>query len=289
MTQKSELPPIARRRVGGQLRLWRERAGFKPGDGARHVDWPQPKLSRVERGVYRITAEEIDHLYGKYGVDDEAALAEVKRVADEPKNVGWWKPFEGRVSQAYIDFIALEAEATTIRVQNPVVVPGPAQSPGYVREIITRSPQELTDQRAEMLISIRMARQGVLSRTGEPVKLHILVPESSLHARFESGPSTMRDQIRKLIDTADMPNVTLQVVPLTAHPTYGSSGAMSILTFRHPWAPVASIDNPMGGTQTEDPEQVRYLEIEFDHIASAALPVDKSRDLLNEHLEGLHK
>ncbi|MBT2396250.1 helix-turn-helix transcriptional regulator [Streptomyces sp. ISL-100] len=281
MTQKRATPSIKRRRVGAQLRRWREEMGMPSGDAARAMGWRQDRFSRVERGYYRVTRDEVLDLCAKLGVDDPEGVAEVARVAGEPAGTGWWAAYAPKVSEAYLDFVELEAEAETIRIQHPKVVPGLVQSPGYVREM--HSSARSNDP--ESLIAIRLARQEVLSRA----KFHGLIPESALHAQFASGPGLMRDQIRKLLDASEMPNVTLQIVPLTAHPAYGSNGAMTILTFRNPWTPVASVDNPMGGSHTYDPEQVAYLEAEFDNIASAALPVDKSRDLLNEYLEGLHK
>ncbi|MBK3572693.1 hypothetical protein JHN63_02405 [Streptomyces sp. MBT65] len=69
---------------------------------------------------------------------------------------------------------------------------------------------------AEMLVSIRPARQNILNKATE---LHALVPESALHARFASGPSITRAQIRKLLYASEMSNVGLQLIPLTVHPT----------------------------------------------------------------------
>ncbi|MBA0053410.1 XRE family transcriptional regulator [Streptomyces sp. AJS327] len=281
MTQSRATPSVRRRRVGAQLRRWREGMGVPSGDAARAMGWSQARFSRVERGYYRIGRDEVYDLCGKLDVDDPKGVEEVARVAEEPTNKGWWAPYAAKVSEAYLDFVELEAEAETIRIQHPKVVPGLVQAPGYVREM--HSSARSNDP--ESLIAIRLARQEVLSRA----KFHGLVPESAFHARFESGPALMRDQLRKLLDASEMSNVTIQILPLTAHPSYGSNGAMTILTFRHPWTPVASVDNPMGGSHTYDPEQVAYLEAEFDNIASAALPVDKSRDLLNKYLEGLHK
>ncbi|MCC2275444.1 helix-turn-helix domain-containing protein [Streptomyces sp. ET3-23] len=275
--------------MGAQLRRWREAVEMPSGDIARAMGWSQARFSRVERGYYRITREEVYSLCAKLGVDDPDGVEEVARVAEEPTGTGWWAPYAGRIGQNYMDFIELEAEAETIRVQHPVIIPGPLQSPGYVREMIARAPTAVSAERAELLVSIRMARQEILARTEKPVKVHALVPESSFHAQFESGPAIMRDQLRRLLDVSDMPNVTVQIVPLTAHPTYGANGAMTLLTFRQPWTMVASIDNPMGGTHTEDPDQVEFLEREFDGIASIALPVDESRDLVSKYLEGLHK
>ncbi|MFE0852143.1 helix-turn-helix domain-containing protein [Streptomyces mutabilis] len=287
MKQKRATSTVWRRRVGGQLLRWREPV-MSAADAARAMGWDQTHLSRVQRGQYRISADNVRKLCRLIGVDDEAAVEEVARVAEKPLGGGWWAPYAGRIGQAYHDFIELEAEAESIRIHHPVVVPAPLQSAGYVREILTRAANNLTAERAEMLVSIRMARQGILTRDERPAKLHALVPEPALHAQFDSGPAVMRDQIRKLIDATEMPNVTLQLVPLTAHPAFVTKGPLTLLSFRHPWVPVGSLDNPMGGTHTEEPEAVSWMEEEFDLISSIALPVDESRERLEKYLEGLY-
>lgn len=253
------------------------------GDAARAMGWSQARFSRVERGYYRITHDEVFDLCAKIGVDDPEGVEEVARVAEESTGKGWWTSYANKsgVSEQYLDFVELEAEAETIRIIHPKVIPGLVQAPRYVREM--HSSARSNDP--ESLIAIRLARQEVLSRA----RFHGIVPESALHAQFESGSGLMKDQIRKLIDASEMENVTIQILPLTAHPSYGSNGAMTILTFRHPWTPVASIDNPMGGSHTMDPDHVVYLEAEFENIASAALSPGESRDLLNKYLEGLHQ
>lgn len=250
-------------------------------DAARAMGWSQARFSRVERGYYRITRDEVHDLCVKLGVTDPEGVEEVARVAEEPAGKGWWASYSDKVSEAYLDFVELEAEAETIRIVHPKVVPGLVQSPGYVREM--HSSARSNDP--ESLIAIRLARQEVLSRA----KFHGVIPESAFHARFEASPDLMKDQLRKLIDASKMENVTIQILPLAAHPSYGSNGAMTILTFRHPWTPVASIDNPMGGSHLYDPDQIAYLDAEFDNIASAALPVDQSRELMNTYLEGMHQ
>lgn len=283
MTQKRATPTIRRRRVGSQLRRWIGKT--KTGDIAKLMDWDGTRVSRVLRGTYRISAEEVRTLADRLGVNDPEGVAEVARVAEEPIGAGWWAGYAGRIGQNYLDYIVLESDAQALQIQHPVIVPGLLQSPGYVREMITRAPTAVSAERAEALVAIRLARQSVLMSS----RLHALVPESALHAKFESGPAIMRDQIRKLLDASEMENVELQLIPLTVHPTYGSNGAITILSYKHPWAKVASVDNPMGGNHTEDAEQVEFLEKEFAAIAEIALPVKKSRDVLNQYLEGLHQ
>ncbi|MEU6932894.1 DUF5753 domain-containing protein [Streptomyces sp. NPDC046374] len=287
--QKRATPTVMRRRVGGQLRRWR--GDMPSGTAAKKMGWDSVKLGRIERGLYRISADEVRQYAGDVlAVDDAIGIEAVAEAAEEPVGGGgWWRAYENEISPALYDFVQLENRARTVRLQHGSIVPGPLQSPAYVREIITRSTSTVTPKMAEVLIAVRLARQEILTRTEKPVHLHAIVPESAFHTVFESGPSIMRDQLRKLIDLSALPNITLQILPLTAHPTFGSNGASTMLTFDHPWASVASVDNPMGGTHTEEPKAVSYLENEFKGISSAALPVDKSREVLTEYLEGTTK
>ncbi|MGW3199226.1 helix-turn-helix domain-containing protein [Streptomyces sp. NPDC001118] len=289
MTQKRATPTVMRRRVGAQLRRWR--GDMKSGDAARLMNWDTTRLSRIERGLYRISGSDVRSFCKELGIEDEAGVSEVAKVAEEPVggDHGWWKAYDGRASESLLDFVQLEARATSVRMHHPVVIPGPLQTPGYMREIIGRSPAAITPDQVEILVAIRLARQEILARTENPVDFHALVPESAFHAKFETGPDIMRDQLRRLLDVSARPNVKLQIIPLTAHPTYGSNGATTILTFQHPWVPVVSVDNPLGGTHSEDPAQIDRMERVFNAAADIALPVGKSRDLITEYLEGLHK
>jgi hypothetical protein len=255
---------------------------------ARKVGWDVTRLSRIERGLYRIASDEVRHLCDVLGVDDAEAVEEVARVAEAPPGRGWWAPYVDQISGAYLDFIELEAQAESVRICHPGIIPGPLQTATYAREIISRSATAGERHTTEMLVNIRIARQEVLTRQQRPVDFHALVPEAALHARFETGPALMRDQIRKLLDMSELPNVTLQLLPLTTHPAYGSDGALTVLGFHHPWLPIGSVDNQLGGSHTEDPTDVGFLVREFNHIASVAFSADRTREVLNEHLEGLH-
>ncbi|MFJ4342597.1 DUF5753 domain-containing protein [Streptomyces sp. NPDC088915] len=283
-------PTVMRRRVGSQMRRWR--GPMPSGVAAKLMGWDSVKLGRIERGLYKISADEVREYAGLLGITDTRAIEAVAEAAEEPlaaSNGAWWKAYDGRVSSSLLDFVQLEARAKEVKTHHPVVIPGALQSPGYAREIIAASPRtEELAKTVELRINMRLARQEILTRTDDPVDFHALVPESAFHARFRD-PTIMRDQLRKLIDVSKQPNVTLQIVPLTAHPFYGSDGPATILGFDYPWVKVGSIDNSFGGSHTEDPDEVAFLETGFEQIASIALPVDRSRDLLIQHLEGSNK
>lgn len=261
---------------------------MRSGDAAKLMGWDTTKLSRIERGLYRIAGDDVRTFCGKLGIDDPDGIDEVAKVAEEPAGggYGWWKAYEDRVSESLIDFVQLEARASKIRTYHPVVIPGLFQTPGYVRELLGRTPVSIKPDAVEMFVSVRLARQEILTRTENPVELQALVPESAFLAQFEAGPAIMREQLRKLLDLTDLPNITIQILPLTAHCWHGSNGAMTVLSFRHPWVPVVSVDNPMGGTHSEEADEIHFMERVFKASADAALPEKKSRDLISKYLEG---
>lgn len=269
------------------MRRWRETTTVTAAQAAKQLGTDTGRISRLERGVYRFSTEEIRTLASMYGVADSEGIEEVVRAAEEPTDAGWWTPYANRLAESYRDFIELEADARTLRLHNPVIIPGLLQSPGYVREMLTKGPTAVSRTEAEMLVNVRLARQEILTRDHDPVAVHALLPESAFHPVL--APLVMRDQLQRLLDLAALPQVTVQIIPLTAHPSFGSNGAMTLMTYRNPWVPVASVDNAMGGTHTEEPDKFEFLEKDFRGIVDVALSAEQSREVITEHLEGLHK
>lgn len=286
MTQKKLPPPVMRRRVGSLLRDYREAADLAPGAAAKRLGWDTTRQGRIERGVYRVTADDIRNMLGTYGIhDDEEAVREMAAASNEPLRSGWWASYTGHISEALLDFISLESRSTEIKMQHPAIIPGLLQAPGYVREICNSPLHPDNRDKADMLTAIRMARQEVLHRPRNPVHLHALISEAALLHRFPSAPDVMKEQLRKLVDDAGRPNITIQVVPATAPAYTAANQAMTIMSFCHPWPAVTSIDNSLGGSLLEVPADVSALSLVFDKIAELALPANESRDLIKSHLE----
>lgn len=282
---------MSRRRVGNLLRSYRNAASLQSQDAAKLMGWNSTQLGRVERGLYRISEDELRELAEKLGVDDPVAIREAVAAAEEPPGTGWWSVYSKQLPPMYLDFIELEARAKTIRTYHPVVIPGLLQGPAYMRDMFTRvdsaSLRRSQTLSADLRLTIRVARQQVLSaETNE--KTHVLVPESAFHAHFESS-AVLRDQARRILDLTTLPNLTIQLVPLTAHPAFTGIGPATILTYEHPWPTVVSMDNVLGGSHTEDPDQVNLLEDVFDRIAEEALSVEESRKAFERYMKGSSK
>lgn len=286
MTQKKPLPPVMRRRAGALLRDYRERAALAPGVAAKKLGWDSSRQGRIERGIYRVSEDDVRAMFQLYGVDEgDDDVRELASASAQLATSGWWGGYVGQVSGALLDFVVVESRAKKIRVQHPAIIPGLLQAPGYVRELFNGPLHPDNRARAAMLSAIRMARQEVLHRPGSPAELHALISEAALLHRFPNAPGVMKEQLRKLVDHADQPNVTIQIVPVDI-PAYGAANqAMTILDFRTPWPATVSIDNSLGGNFLDSPDEVSDLAVLFDNIADLALSPDESRERISTHLE----
>ncbi len=74
-----------------------------------------------------------------------------------------------------------------------------------------------------------MRRQELLDRADPPLLFFIL--DEAVVRRLVGGKAVMRRQIRKLVEIADSPNVTIEVVPFSAGVHPGMKGPFVILEF----------------------------------------------------------
>jgi hypothetical protein len=117
------------------------------------------------------------------------------------------------------------------------------------------------------------------------LKVWAVIHEAGLHQRFASQPSLMREQLRHLMDMADLPNITIQIMPLASTPHPGMLGIFEVVRFPDPWATVVLLENLRGGHFVEGTDDVQWFEDSFERVVAAALSVDDSRELIKNLLE----
>ncbi|MEU5638396.1 helix-turn-helix domain-containing protein [Streptomyces milbemycinicus] len=280
MPNARPVPTVRRRRLGEALRRYRNEAGLSLDKAAAAMGWIGPKLSRIETANGYIRPGEVAPLLKAYGVVDSEVVSALEGLARDARKQGWWQTYSGVVGPAYADYISLESDAESIRAYAPLVVPGLLQTAGYARETIaanatTRGPDEVA-----ALAEVRLARQAVLTRPGSPLKLWAVIHEAVLHQRFAARPTTMRDQLRRLLDAAELPNVTLQVMPLAATPHPGGAGGFTLASFPGPMPDVVTLENMIGATYVEGVNDVGVFADAFERIVAAALSMDDTLALI---------
>ncbi|MEU8270125.1 DUF5753 domain-containing protein, partial [Sphaerisporangium sp. NPDC049002] len=136
------------------------------------------------------------------------------------------------------------------------------------------------------LAEIRLARQAVLTRPSGPLKVWAVISEAVLHQRFAVRPDTMRDQLRRLREVSDLPNITLQIMPLDAAPHPGSAGGFSLVGFPDAMPDVVLLENLIGASYVENVAEVKTFADAFNRIVATALSVDDSVALITRMEEG---
>jgi transcriptional regulator with XRE-family HTH domain len=274
-------PPVRRRLVGSALRRYRENVGYALEDAARVLECDRSKISRIETGQRGIRPKELRELLAEYGVpeSDQAALM---AIASRGGQRGWWHPYAGSFSEAYLDYVIMESAASEIMAED------------YARAIAAAEPGHTTGgQREDAIAALEMRRQGVL--TGNPSgpsgssgsvvrRLWVILGEGALHQQV-GGPGVLAGQIRHLVQLSeDLPNLTLQVLPFSAG-AHAAAGSASLAILRFSDAPslgVVYVEALSGGVYLENQADVaRYIRA-FALLRAAALSAADSVRLLRD-------
>ncbi|MFF7633274.1 helix-turn-helix domain-containing protein [Kitasatospora sp. NPDC008050] len=247
--------------------------------------WDNSKLSRIENAKARISAADVARILHICGVEDPRTIAAMEALARDAGKTGWWANYTA-APYCLQDLISAQSDAESIRQYQPNVIPGLLQTGAYAREITAATAFHRPPDEYASIAELRMVRQNILTRPGSPVAYWAVINESLLHQRFVSHPSLMREQLRHLLDMSELPNITIQVMPLTAGAHPGASGTFSITQFPQPWPSFVTIEHRVQTQYVENREEVRNFENAFDRIRAAALADDQSRETIRTIMEG---
>jgi transcriptional regulator with XRE-family HTH domain len=273
-------PTIRRRRLGVELRRHREEAGVTIDVVADRLGCSTSKVSRIETGHTSASPSDVSNILDIYGVDD-SIKTELVQIAREARQKGWWHPYSTVLASAYV---GLETAARSIRAYEQHVVPGLLQSEEYAIALIRGARLDDTDREIEQRVRVRMQRQALLIQD-DPIDLRVVLDEAVL-SRPVGGELVMLDQLKKLIEAARLPNVTLQILPFAAGAHAGMDGSFVILEFEEEGdADVVFIDNATGGLFLEKAEELsKYVSI-FDTVRASALPPEESIEMIETLVE----
>jgi hypothetical protein len=263
-----EGPTLRRRRLGAELKRCREAAGLTQDIVGRHFEWHAAKVTRIETARVAVTARDVKDLLTLYGVDDEEYREALMALARLSRERTWWTDYRDIMRPG--NFVGLEAEATTLRAWEPLVVPGLLQTEAYMRALMrtgrASDPQRDIDRR----VALRLKRQGRLT-AGNPLTLSAIIDESVVR-RVIGGPEVMDEQLRHLIETAQSPNVTMKILPFDAgeHPFLG--GPAALLEFRETThLDVVYLEGLAGDYYEEQHSEVARYRDEFERLSARSL------------------
>jgi transcriptional regulator with XRE-family HTH domain len=270
-------PTGRRRRLGAELRRLREAAGLTTDRVAEALECSQSKVSRIETGQVSATPRDVRDMLELYRVDPEQREAMVQ-IAREARQRGWWQKFVD-VPDGVPAYVGLETAASSIDVYMSLIVPALLQTADYARAIIGAVRPDLPRREVDRRVELRMSRQALLDRD-HPPDLQVLLEDAVLQ-RPVGGPVVMRSQLRRLLEAAERPTVTVQVLPVAAGAHAGKDGPFTIFGFPAPAEPdIVALDSAADALYLEGPEDVRRYRKVFERLLPAALSPTESADLI---------
>ncbi len=262
-------PTVRRRRLAGELRRLRDQAQLTIDDVAEKLECSASKISRIETGHVGVTPKDTRELLKLYGVDADQLEALVQ-LAREARKKGWWHTYNEVFTGA---FVGLEAETSSLRAYQALLIPGLLQTEDYMRAVIRAARPDATDAQVEKRVKARLARQRLLTDP-DPPRYWAVIDEAVL-CRTVGGPKVMHAQLNWLAARATLPHVTIQVLPFQVGAHAGMEGPFLILGFPEQADPdVVYVDNTTAGIYLEEPSEILRYTLMFDHLRAAALAPD---------------
>jgi hypothetical protein len=252
---------------------------------AANFGWSDAKLRRIENATVVIRGHDLARLLKLYRVPEAECRQFATLATRAQQRARWESTFEQLLSDAYPIFLAFEVEASAIRAFEPNVVPGILQTAEYASAVMRRSVVLDGPDAVSQGVSGRLARQAVLVRDPPP-NLSVIIDEAVLRRRV-GGADVMRRQLLRLLETAEQPNITIQVLPLSvgAHP--GVAGAFEILGFDDDTAlPVVYCEDLTGGLIRDSPTDVRRYQRAFAVLQKVALTPEATKSTIESVASG---
>ncbi|WP_030381803.1 MULTISPECIES: helix-turn-helix domain-containing protein [unclassified Streptomyces] len=269
-------PTARRRRLSIELKKLRESNSLTCAQVGAALDWSGSKVNRMETGSGRVQPSDVDALCRFYDTTDE--LREfLKSLARQAKTRGWWQVHGSGVPEWFSIYIGLEQDASTLRQYQCEVLPGLVQAEAYVRELHT-SGSYMSPEDIDRAVRVRLERQAMLSGPEAPDSWFI-VNEGAVR-RIVGDRELMRNQLERVLEVVEQPNVTLQILPFDAG-TCPTTGSFTMLGFPDPEDPdIVYRDGITDAMYLEGEPHVRQYTRAFDELRAAALSPRRTVQLI---------
>jgi transcriptional regulator with XRE-family HTH domain len=256
-----------RRRLADSLTQLREKSGLSLRDLAEKTGWDHSHLSRMEQGKALGGPEVVEALDQVYGTTP--VLMELWEIARD----------QSAFRDKYQRYMLLESTAESIYMYSQGVLPGLLQTEAYARELLGQSMAEID---IDEQVTARLDRQVIL-RGDDAVEFRAVIDESTLRRPLRDT-QTWRQQLAHLVAMAELPNVAIQVLPLTAG-LHCLSNTDLILLWQPDGTYVAYSETGYYGELYEDSRDARPMRVAYDRLRDLALSPRDSVALIEQLME----
>ncbi|MEC3957707.1 helix-turn-helix transcriptional regulator [Nocardia sp. CDC153] len=274
------------RSLGRLLAQYRQRAGLSRSAAAQIVETSIQTMGRLEDGLKsKVPQLWINALADAYRVSDSerrVLIGLTRELASAQQN--WWRPYADEMNPRFDHYLGLEEAARRLAVWRLSLLPGLLQTPEYRRAIAWTEWPDLATEQVNKRVEMAVRRQVRLNDRAFTVDA--ILSETVLREQI-GGPAVMAEQMARLVELSELPNVSIRVVPFNAPRHLGSRvGSFAMLEFPKLPAtgmiepPVIYIEDYAGDGYLEREVEVRRYRDAFTEIARVSLDPDATRHLL---------
>lgn len=272
--------PDDRRRLAGELRALRGGAGLSTTQLAERLGWSQSKVSKTELGRTLPQPRDVEAWAAATGAAAELT-AQLAGLAERAglQVTAWRRQLAPGRRQVQQEIQRLEAAASAVRVFNPDLVVGLAQTPAYAEAVFRMGTGGPVEDLADV-VRARLARQAVLADQSK--RFELVMGEAALRRRLVPPPE-LRAQLDRLVQLSKQPNVAVGVIPFDAEERVHQYHGFTVLgdpeVDDEAMVRVTTVSRAL--TVRAPAEVAEYL-VHFDALRAAALEGEPLRSLLTE-------
>ncbi|MFD5898707.1 Scr1 family TA system antitoxin-like transcriptional regulator [Streptomyces sp. NPDC060366] len=255
--------------VGALVALFREAAGLTQRQLAERACVHTETIASVEQGR-RLLKPDLAILLDQVLLTKGALETAVDNMPEIDRYPTW--------AAAFID---QEQEAIAISWYENQVIPGLLQTENYARAVFRSRVPAFSEDEINTRVAGRIERQQILHRKVPPT-CSFLIGEAVLKDRLGSL-AVYAEQLHQLRESADLPGLTLQIMPFGRTTHAGLSGPFVLLeTPDHQH--LAYAETQRGSLFVEDPDEVSILARKYAMLRTQALNPEETKGLLDRLL-----
>ncbi|WP_280390484.1 helix-turn-helix domain-containing protein [Nocardia brasiliensis] len=271
-----------------QLRELREKSGVSTERARRLIGVGKQTLWRMETGQpVRLNPLFIERLCEAYGAPEDLTQILLRLIAETHRR-GWWRAFSDVVPKHFELFIGLEEAAQQVVSYQTTLLPELLQTEEYRQALTWLKTPTLCAAEIERHVEVLNRRKARLHDAADPLSVHALIDEAALR-RTIGTRSVMAEQLTYLATVGELPNVSVQVIPLSIEAYSGLDvGPFVLLEFpSHPTAcltepPVVYLKFYTGALYLEETDAVQQYQRAYTRLQRSALSEAQSRSLIRE-------
>ena len=277
-------PTALRMIMGGYLRRLREAKGVTRDAAGYEIRSSESKISRMELGRVGFKVRDVEDLLRMYGIEEQSEIDRLLQLVKEANQPGWWHRYGDALPNWFSAYLDLEGAASMIRTYEVQLIPGLLQTHEYARALLMLGFGHTPLQEIDDRVNVRLSRQKILSREN-PATLWTVIDEAALHRPF-GGRDVMREQIKFLIDSCEMPNVRIQIVRFSSGAHSGAGAPFTWLRFASPdLKDVIYLEHLTSGLYLDRDDEVDAYQAAMEHLCVQAHRPDLTPGILQEILD----